>query len=160
MEDKLASLENLKRQMEASERDSITELKIGDIVYVSLDEEDGLILNKGFDTRRKYIVVIGFTPEGIAVGALLINSNINASKRSPELLDCQYPILARHYRSILKYDSWLDCSYIFELSITKLNEREGKVKGSLIEDDRDRVMSFLKETDMIDNFTKRRFGLI
>lgn len=160
MEDKLASLENLKRQMEASERDSITELKIGDIVYVSLDEEDGLILNKGFDTRRKYIVVIGFTPEGIAVGALLINSNINASKRSPELLDCQYPILARHYRSILKYDSWLDCSDIFELSITKLNEREGKVKGSLIEDDRDRVMSFLKETDMIDNFTKRRFGLI
>lgn len=146
--------------MEISERDSINELKIGDIVYVLLDEEDGLILNKGFDTRRKYVVVIGFTPEGIAVGALLINSNIDVSKRSAELMDCQYPILARHYRSILKYDSWLDGSDIFELSITKLNEREGKVKGSLIEDDRDRVMSFLKETDMIDNFTKRRFGLI
>lgn len=146
--------------MEISERDSINELKIGDIVYVPLDEEDGLILNKGFDTRRKYVVVIGFTPEGIAVGALLINSNIDVSKRSAELMDCQYPILARHYRSILKYDSWLDGSDIFELSITKLNEREGKVKGSLIEDDRDRVMSFLKETDMIDNFTKRRFGLI
>lgn len=160
MDDKFTSLESLKRQMEISERDSINELKIGDIVYVPLDEEDGLILNKGFDTRRKYVVVIGFTPEGIAVGALLINSNIDVSKRSAELMDCQYPILARHYRSILKYDSWLDGSDIFELSITKLNEREGKVKGSLIEDDRDRVMSFLKETDMIDNFTKRRFGLI
>lgn len=34
-------------------------MEIGDIVYVSLDREDGLVLNDGYDSRNKYIVIIG-----------------------------------------------------------------------------------------------------
>lgn len=41
----------------------MSSVKVGDIIYVSLNEEDGLILKDEYDSRRKYIVVIGFTPE-------------------------------------------------------------------------------------------------
>lgn len=142
------------------EKVNMSSIKVGDIIYVPLDEEDGLILKDGYKERRKYIVIIGFTPEGIAVGALLINSEIDPSKRSQELLDCQYPLQARYYRNVLDYDSWLDCSDIFEIPKLKITDKDGKMKGSLTEEDRERVMDFLKETDVFDNATKRRYGII
>lgn len=76
------------------------------------------------------------------------------------MMDCQYPILSRHYPNILDYDSWLDCSDIFELSKEKISERAGKLKGCLIEEDKERILNFLKGTEVFDNVTKRRFGLL
>jgi len=160
MEDEKGTLGNLKALIAEKERVDMSSVKIGDIIYVSLDEEDGLVLNKGYKTRNKYIVIIGFTPEGKAVGALLINSEIDNTKRSQELLGCQYPLLVRHYRGILDYDSWLDCSDIFEIENTKINMRKGRLKGALTADDRERVMEFLRETDVFDKASKRRYGII
>lgn len=161
MDDKNSVLEKLKAAMDEAERVDMSSVKIGDIIYVPLDEEDGLILKNGYDDRKKYIVIIGFTPEGVAIGALLINSEIDSSKkRSEELLNSQYPLLIRNYRSILDYDSWLDCSDIFELSKLKITEKDGKLKGCLTPEDRERVMAFLKETEVFDNATKKRYGII
>lgn len=161
MDDKNSALEKLKAAMDEAERVDMSSVKIGDIIYVPLDEEDGLILKNGYDDRKKYIVIIGFTPEGVAIGALLINSEIDSSKkRSEELLNSQYPLLVRNYRSILDYDSWLDCSDIFELSKLKITEKDGKLKGCLTPEDRERVMEFLKETEVFDNATKKRYGII
>lgn len=75
-------------------------------------------------------------------------------------MDCQYPLLLRNYRHILDYDSWLDCSDIFEIPKQKIKEKEGNLKGKLIEEDCERVMAFLRETDVFDNVTKRRYGII
>lgn len=144
MDDKTGALEKLKAIMAKAEQVDMSSVKIGDIIYVPLDEEDGLILKDGYKDRNKYIVIIGFTPEGVAIGALLINSEIDSSKRSEELLDCQYPLMVRNYRDILDYDSWLDCSDIFELSKLKITEKNGKLKGCLISEDRERVMQFLR----------------
>lgn len=160
MDDKTGALSKLKAIIADKEKVNMSSIKVGDIIYVPLDEEDGLTLKEGYKERRKYIVIIGFTPEGIAVGALLINSEIDSSKRSQELLDCQYPLQARNYRAILDYDSWLDCSDIFEIPKLKITDKEGKFKGSLTTEDRERVMDFLKETDVFDNATKRYYGII
>lgn len=160
MEDKTGILAKLKASMTEKERVNMSSVEIGDIIYVTLDEEDGLILKDGYKDRNKYIVIVGFTPEGTAIGALLVNSNIDLSKRSEELMDCQYPLLVRNYRHILDYDSWLDCSDIFEIPKQKITEKEGKLKGKLIEEDCERVMFFLRETDVFDNATKRRYGII
>lgn len=97
MDDKTGALERLKAIMAKAEQVDMSSVKIGDIIYVPLDEEDGLILKDGYKDRNKYIVIIGFTPEGVAIGALLINSEIDSSKRSEELLDCQYPLMVRIY---------------------------------------------------------------
>ena len=160
MDDKTGALAKLKAIMAQAEEVDMSSIKIGDIIYVPLDEEDGLTLKDGYEDRNKYIVIIGFTPEGIAIGALLINSEIDPSKRSEELLNCQYPLLVRNYRSILDYDSWLDCSDIFELSKSKITEKNGKLKGGLISEDKERVMQFLQDTDVFDNATKKRYGII
>lgn len=160
MEDQTGTLAKLKASMVGKERVNMSSVEIGDIIYVPLDEEDGLILKDGYKDRNKYIVIVGFTPEGTAIGALLVNSNIDLSKRSEELMDCQYPLLVRNYRHILDYDSWLDCSDIFEIPKQKITEKDGKLKGKLIKEDCERVMVFLRETDVFDNVTKRRYGII
>lgn len=72
MDDKTGALEKLKAIMAKAEQVDMSSVKIGDIIYVPLDEEDGLILKDGYKDRNKYIVIIGFTPEGVAIGALLI----------------------------------------------------------------------------------------
>lgn len=160
MDDKSGALSKLKRAIAEKEKIDVSSIQIGDIIYMPLDKEDGLTLTDGYKDRLKYIVIIGFTPEGVAVGALLINSNIALSKSSPELLDCQYPLLHRNYNHILDYDSWLDCSDIFEIPKLKITDKNGKLKGCLTQDDKQRVMTFLQETEAFTKTEKRHFGII
>lgn len=160
MDDKAGTLSKLKAIIADKEKVDMSSIKVGDIIYVPLDEEDGLTLKKGYKDRLKYIVIIGFTPEGVAVGALLINSEIDPSNHSKEFFDCQYQLHVRNYREILDYDSWLDCSDIFEISKLKIKDKDGKMKGRLIDEDRERIMEFLKETDVFDNATKKHYGII
>lgn len=160
MEDKDGILKNLQAQSTEEEKVDASSINVGDIIYVPLDEDDGLILKDGYKERRKYIVVIGFTPEGIAVGVLLINSKINSSKYSQELMACQYPLLVRNYKHILDYDSWLDCSDIFEIPKLKIAGKGGQLKGTLLDEDKEFIFRFLRETDVFDNATKKRYGII
>lgn len=160
MDDKNGTLNKLSVIFAEKEKVDMSSIKVGDIIYVTLDEDDGLILKDGYKDRRKYIVIIGFTPEGVAVGALLINSKIDISKHSQELLNCQYQLQVCNYPAILDYNSWLDCSDIFEIPKIKIREKGGKMKGHLIDEDRERVLALLKETDVFDNATKMRYGII
>ena len=163
MDDKKGILTRLKQDFFKGQQintDSVRKLKIGDIIYIPLDREDGLILKGKYNTRKKYVVIIGFTPEGKAVGSLLVNSNIDPSKQSKELMDCQYPLSLKNYPDILEYSSWLDCSDIFEISNTKIINRKSLLKGTLIEEDIERVMQLLRETDVFDNVTKRSYGIL
>lgn len=160
MDDKTGALSKLKLAIADKEKVDTSSIQVGDIIYMPLDETDGLTLTGGYKDRLKYIVIIGFTPEGIAVGALLINSEIAPSKRSPELLGCQYPLQHRDYTHILDYDSWLDCSDIFEIPKLKIAGKAGKLKGHLTPDDKERVMTFLQETEAFTNTEKRHFGII
>lgn len=160
MEDITDAFSKLQAIFAEKEKVDTSSIKIGDIIKIPLDEEDGLTLKDGYDKRDKFIVIVGFTPEGIAVGALLINSKIDRSKQSQELLDCQYPLKHTDYLHILDYDSWLDCSDIFEIPKLKITKRDGKLKGHLTDDDKERVIEFLINTDVIDNATKKRFGII
>lgn len=160
MEDRKGTLGSLKALIAQQERVDMSSVKIGDIIYVALNEDDGLVLKDGYESRNKYIVIVGFTLDGKAVGALLINTRIDRAKRSQELMDCQYPLLVRHYQGVLEYDSWLDCSDIFEIENDKISRRKGLLKGALTADDRERVMEFLRNTEVFDKATKRKFGII
>ena len=54
MDDKTGALEKLKAIMAKAEQVDMSSVKIGDIIYVPLDEEDGLILKDGYKDRNKY----------------------------------------------------------------------------------------------------------
>ena len=50
MDDKTGALEKLKAIMAKAEQVEMSSVKIGDIIYVPLDEEDGLILKTDIKT--------------------------------------------------------------------------------------------------------------
>ena len=79
MDDKAGTLSKLKAIIADKEKVDMSSIKVGDIIYVPLDEEDGLTLKKGYKDRLKYIVIIGFTPEGIAVGASMVNIEVEGA---------------------------------------------------------------------------------
>lgn len=59
MDDKNGALEKLKAAMDEAERVDMSSVKIGDIIYVPLDEEDGLILKNGYDDRKNTLSLSG-----------------------------------------------------------------------------------------------------
>lgn len=54
MDDKNGALEKLKAAMDEAERVDMSSVKIGDIIYVPLDEEDGLIYNPQNEMFRHF----------------------------------------------------------------------------------------------------------
>jgi len=147
-------LKNKKSKEELITEESFT---IGRIVYMPLKESDGLTTTKGYESRKKYFVIVGFTADGDAVGVLLINHEPNDS--TEELGDCQFPVSPKDY-DFLNEKSWLDCSYIAEPIDKERIKKEGLNKGTLTPEDVELVMDFIVKTQAITNKTKRKFGII
>ena len=63
MEDKDGVLARLQARIADAELVDMSSVRIGDILYVPLDEDDGLTLTGGYDTRKKYICHL-YTLEG------------------------------------------------------------------------------------------------
>lgn len=129
----------------------------GNVIYIPLSAEEGLIVTGGYKERNKYIIIIGMTDDGFVIGSLLINTDPNDA--TPELGACQFPLKLMDYPSILDYDSWLDCSQLFRIGKKKVLSR-GEFCGSIIESDWNLIWPFLRETDAISNKEKREFGII
>ena len=155
-EGKLADLkENLKA---ASLVKSADDLKVGTIIYVEMDKNDGLVLNDGYPTRLKYVVVAGSKSDRKEVCAMLVNTDADYSD-APDWKAEQYPLLQKDYPGVLDYNSWLDCTDPKTLTVRKLKAKKAEVKGSLTPDDLKAVMTKLKNSDFIDDHTKRVYGI-
>jgi len=134
-------------------------LSIGTILYMTMDASDGLILKNGYKTRNKFFIIIGFTSEGNAIGSLLINSNIDKTKLPLEYFSCQYPIKQENYNEILDYNSYIDCSEIFEFTKDRI-KMNGCIKGHLTSEDLTLIIGFLKETETLSIKEKRKYSII
>lgn len=116
------NLSKLREKIENEDRiKSPVRLSKGDIVEMELDENDGITLDGQYETRRKYIVIIGVTSKGDIYGAYLINSEINFIKNNDIMKNYQYILLKDDYPELLKYDSYLDCSELFPINKKKDN---------------------------------------
>lgn len=129
----------------------------GNIIYMPLSAEEGLVVTGGYSERNKFITIIGTTDDGFVIGSLLINTNPNNS--TPELGACQFPLNLKDYPSILDYNCWLDCSQLFRIAKVKVL-KYGKFCGKITEKDWNMILSFLGETEAISNREKREFGII
>jgi hypothetical protein len=155
-EGKLADLkETLKA---ASLVQSADDLKVGTIIYVEMDKNDGLVLNDGYPTRLKYVVVAGSKSDRKEVCAVLVNTDADYSD-APDWKAEQYPLLQKNYPGVLDYDSWLDCTDPKTLTVRKLKAKKAEVKGSLTTDDLKAVMTKLKNSDFINDHTKKVYGI-
>ena len=122
--DQDGKLANLKTTIKnASLVKSIADLKIGTVIYVEMDENDGLVLKDGYKTRLKYVVVAGAKSNQKEICAVLINSDADYSDDLDWKAE-QYPLLQRNYPGFLNHDSWLDCTDPKTLTVKKLKAKK------------------------------------
>jgi len=134
-------------------------LSIGSVFKMTLSKEEGVTpKNPGETTRDKFFVVIGFDENKI-IGALLINSKINA-RLPQELKDVQYPIKASDY-DFLDHNSHVDCSKIKPIGIEKFKAQfDWKNSFSSIKkEDLDLIIVTVKESPSVTPKMLKRFGL-
>ncbi|MDR2384137.1 MAG: hypothetical protein LBD80_00545 [Tannerella sp.] len=132
---------------------------IGKVLKMALTEEDGIVLKNNETERSKYFVVVGQDRDKGLVGSLLVNSNVNFNViNTKELLDCQFPLRKENY-AFLDYNSYLDCSELFEMDKIKIIKR-GTEKGELTERDKMLIMEHLYNSDVISVKLKKRYKIV
>ena len=137
------------------------DLCVGDIVCQNLDRNDGLVLNKGYNERRKYFVIVGKNSKGDAIGLCLINSNLDFYKYVPAMQRFQYLLKADNYIGILSKDSRLDCAQLFPMKIKKCVAVKAMIVGRLTANDKQQVISLVSPCGFIDEHIRKvyRIGL-
>lgn len=138
---------------------SADDIQIGDIVYVEMDRNDGLVLVDGYDTRLKYIVVAGSKSDKKEFAVVLINSEADFSD-DPDWQGEQYLLRHSDYAGVLEHDSWIDCTDPKILSLRKMKAKKASKKGCLVERDLVNVTQKLKNSEFIDERTKKVYHLV
>ncbi len=161
IDDAKNSLASLRTEISEEARiKSKDDLHVGDILSLEMDEKDGLKLRGGYKTRDKFVVVIGINSKGDAIGAILINSEIDYTKDTPELKPFQFPMKQEMYPEILDYDSWLDCTDLFLLKSRKIVAKKAEFKCRLLDDDFPKVLDLVKDYEGIARHIKVKYGII
>lgn len=97
------------------------QLNIGDVHYVEMDESNGITPRDGYNTRRKYFIILGFDNRGNAIGGVVINSKIN-TRMGYLFTDYLMPISVSQC-SCLRHNSFVNCTKLKTVRIDALNER-------------------------------------
>ena len=135
------------------------DLNVGDIVYQTLDRNDGLTLTGEFNTRDKYFVIVGKKSNGDAIGLCLVNSNLDFYKDNPAMQRFQYTLRQADYPQVLKKDSRLDCAQLYEMKSRKSVAVKAEVVGHLTDTDEKAVISLVSSCDFIDEHEKKVFRI-
>lgn len=138
---------------------SADDIQIGDIIYVEMDRNDGIVLVDGYDTRLKYIVVAGSKSDKKEFAVVLINSEADFSD-DPDWQGEQYLLRHSDYAGVLEHDSWIDCTDPKILSLRKMKAKKASKKGCLVERDLVNVTQKLKNSEFIDERTKKVYHLV
>jgi hypothetical protein len=135
------------------------DLKVGDIVFQTLDRNDGLTLTSDHATRNKYFVIVGKNSKGDAIGLCLVNSNLDFYKDVPEMQKFQYILKQADYPAVLTKDSRLDCAVLFPMKARKSVAVKARVVGHLTETDEKVVLPLVASCGFIDEHVRKVFRL-
>lgn len=135
------------------------DLNVGDIVYQTLDRNDGLTLTGDYVTRNKYFVIVGKNSKGDAIGLCLVNSNLDFYKDVPQMQKFQYILKHADYPMVLTKDSRLDCAVLFPMKARKSVAVKAKVVGHLTEADEKAVLPLVASCGFIDEHIRKVFHL-
>lgn len=147
--------ENAAEKVVASRDD----LNVGDIVYQTLDRNDGLTLTGEYATRNKFFVIVGKNSKGDAIGLCLVNSNIDFYRDVPQMQKFQYILKQADYPKVLTKDSRLDCAVLFPMKARKSVAVKAKVVGHLTEADEKAILPLVASCGFIDEHVRKVFRL-
>lgn len=133
-----------------------SEVKIGDVFFVTMNKANGVVPKTGDTSRDKFFVVLGFDNDGNVYGGVIFNSFINMNL-PPNVRAMQHLIKGESY-DFLSYDSYIDCSSIKIVKKNKLLKSTSL--GTLDEEDISLVCGKTKSNSRINKAELKRFGLI
>ena len=157
----MASLSDLLSETTKSKLIAST-VKVGSVYRMKLTPAEGVIQKKSEDTsRNKYFVVVGFDEDGIAIGFVLINTDINPNL-SEEVKLLHYPILHKNYPFLENTNRFVDCNNIKRITREKFNSliRSDSEAGQLNEEDLQYIFSTLKESPTVTTKELLKYGII
>lgn len=129
---------------------------VGDVFFLALGEEDGITPQDGYDTRNKFIVVLGKDDNGDLILSTAINTK--SHEANEQMRDFQYPLLHSKY-DFLKYTSFVNCyQYLRDLNIEKLENAE--YKGRIDDEDMANIKQLIIDSPLSKRKVLRRFKLI
>lgn len=126
-------------------------IRVGDVYVVPFTKEDGITPKNGESERKKFFVVLGFDDDGNVYGGVVVNSHVN-SRLTKCIRDYHMPIKCSKYH-FLRYDSYVNCSKIFEAN----PERLTKWVGSIDDYDFELVKGAINECPTINKMMLSRF---
>ena len=160
IDDTKGALAALRTEMQEDKRiKSGADLNVGDIVYQDMDRKDGLVLNKGYDNRFKYFVIVGKNTKGDAIGLCLINSDLDFYHNVPAMQRFQYILKADNYKGILTKDSRLDCAQLFPMKARKSVAMKAQRVGHLTTEDEDKVLPLVASCGFIDAHMRKVYRI-
>ena len=111
--------------------------------------------------KEKRFVIVSITTTSI-VGFLLINSKVNKYMNfTAELIEQHYPIKSENH-DFIRHDSFVDCTEIFEIGfdaiLGELVETKASYLGEVDQDTLGRINGMLKESPIIPQNIKSKFG--
>lgn len=134
------------------------DIKIGDIIYMDLYPKEGIVINNGYPTRKKYVVIAGAKNNKKDFVVALINSKANYSNDEIWLKE-QYPLKEKDYAEFLEYNSWIDCTSLFPKSLKQMKAQQAKKIGHLIDADFQNIMNKFKNSDFINADIKKTYHI-
>ena len=137
-----------------SDLNKIFSPQIGDVFYINLTKEEGIIPKEG-ETRNKFYIILGFDDFGNAYGGVIINSHINRNMPM-HIQKCHMPISQQKY-SFLNYNSFIDCSKLFIVSKQKL--KIDLFRGKLNEEDLNLAIGTLMESETANKMLLKKFHI-
>lgn len=137
---------------------AITDEKLipGRIIELELNRLDGLIIADQYESRIKYIIILGVDSDKYIYGNVLINTN--NYNFTDEMADHQYPINQEDYTGLLDHKSYVDCSQIFEIDRTRL-KKFGIYKGMVTNSDFKDIVHIISNSELITPKEKKKFNL-
>lgn len=132
------------------------EVRVGNVYKITMSQEDGITPKDGYDTRKKYLVVLGFDEQGNVYGGIVFNSKINQNL-PPLIRQYHMPISAEKY-SFLSHDSFLNCSQLMTTTSTRL--MQGAKVGIIDDEDFELIRRTVCSYPNAIPYELKRFGLI
>jgi hypothetical protein len=113
--------------------------------------------------KEKRFIVVGLSDDSIALAVVYINTEINPFIATrPDLKSLQFE-LKRKNRLILNYDSFVDCTKIFEFKFTDiqthLSNNPQELLGEIDAYEHLNIVQFLRKSKQISKAELRKFGL-
>lgn len=134
-------------------------IDVGSVFKMTLYPQDGVTpKNEGESSRNKYFVIIGKTTDGIVVGSLLINTNINDNLKDV-IGPYQHCIHPDQYDFLNGKDRYIDCYRIKELTFERLL-KGGIYIGQIETDDIAEVTKLVKASPVNNRHTLKKFSLL